>query len=385
MRIGLDGIPLLSPKTGIGKYTFELASALTRLSQGPQLVFFYGTHWSKRLKATTGTNIGGSYETLRSAVSRVVPAASKKWIRQKILEVGLIRYQPDLFHATNYVASSFDGPLVVTVHDLSHLRYPETHPAERLAWLSDGLPQTLHHARRIIADSQFTKDELISLLGVPKDSITVVHLGVGQDYKPRDNEVLALKLKEFDLRPKGYILSVGTLEPRKNILSLLQAYELLSDSLKAHWPLVVVGIRGWKDQVISKRLDSLVSTGSIRALGYVSIDKLPVVYAGAALFVYPSIYEGFGLPPLEAMASGVPVVASNRASLPEIVGNAGVLIDPEDIESLSKVLQSLLDDQKKCEQMAKMGLQQAKKFTWKGCAEKTFEVYEHVLRESRIK
>ncbi|GAF98256.1 unnamed protein product [marine sediment metagenome] len=112
----------------------------------------------------------------------------------------------EVFHATNYVASSFDGPLVVTVHDLSFLRYPETHPPERITWLAEGLPDTLRRAGRIIVDSRFIKDELISMLDVSTDSITVVYLGVGQDYKPRDNEVLAPKLREFDLRPKGYIL-----------------------------------------------------------------------------------------------------------------------------------------------------------------------------------
>ena len=384
MRIALDGIPLLTPKTGVGMYTFELASALTRLSQPPELVFFYGRHWSKRLKKTMGTNTGGSYESVRSAASRLVPTCLKKWVRKKVFQVGLIGYRLDLYHATNYVASSFDGPLVVTVHDLSFLRYPEAHPPERLTWLSEGLPDTLRRAGGIIVDSRFTKNELISLLDVGEERISVVYLGVNQHYRPKDNEVLALKLKEFDLEPKGYILSVGTLEPRKNILSLLQAYELLPDSIKVRWPLVVVGMRGWKDQVISKRLDALVSSGRIRALGYVSIDKLPVVYAGAAVFLYPSIYEGFGLPPLEAMASGVPVIVSNRASLPEIVGNSGVLIDPEDIESLVQVIESLLDDRGKREQMASMGLQQAQKFTWKECAEKTFSVYQDVLRQEGI-
>ena len=139
MRIGLDGIPLLTPKTDVGRYTFELATTLGQLSENIDLVFFYGKHWGKRLKATTGANIGGNYQTLRSALSRLVPSASKKWIRQKILEVGLIRYKPELFHATNYVAPSFECPIVTTVHDLSHLRYPETHPAERLAWLCEGL------------------------------------------------------------------------------------------------------------------------------------------------------------------------------------------------------------------------------------------------------
>lgn len=383
MRIALDGIPLLTPKTGVGKYTFELASALTQLSQPVELVFFYGTHWSNRLKATTVTNTDGSGRSnFRSAVSRLVPDASKKWVRRKVFQTGLIRYRVDLFHATNYVASSFDGPLVVTVHDLSFLRYPETHPPERIAWLSEGLPDTLSRARRVIVDSGFTGDELISLFNVSRDRITVVYLGVSQDYRPINNEVLAPKLREFDLEPKGYILSVGTLEPRKNILSLLQAYELLPDSLKARWPLVVVGIRGWKDQAISTRLEALANKGRIRALGYVSSDKLPVVYAGAALFVYPSIYEGFGLPPLEAMASGVPVIVSNRASLPEIVGNAGVLINPEDIESLAETMESLLGDKGKREKMSKMGLQRAKNFTWKTCADKTIEIYKNVIYNS---
>jgi len=384
MRIGLDGIPLLTPKTGVGRYTFELASALTRLSRPPELVFFYGRHWGKRLKTSTGTNAGESYETSGNAVSRLIPAASKQWVRKKVFQVGLIGYRPDLFHATNYVVSSSGRPLVVTVHDLSFLRYPESHPPERIAWLSEGLPDTLRWAGRIIVDSRFIKDELISLLDVRKESITVVYLGVSQDYRPLDNKVLAPKLRELDLEPKGYILSVGTLEPRKNIISLLQAYELLPDSLKARWPLVVVGMRGWKDQAISKHLDSLVSSGRIRVLGYVSIDKLPFIYAGAALFVYPSLYEGFGLPPLEAMASGVPVIASNRASLPEILGNAGVLIDSEDIESLAGVIESLLDDRGKREQMGRMGLEQAEGFTWEACAENTFRVYEDVLRQEGI-
>jgi len=185
MRIGLDGIPLLTPKTGVGRYTFELACALTRLSRPPELVFFYGTYWSKRLKATTVTNTGGSRRSLRSAVSKLVPAASKKWVRKKVFQAGLIRYRVDLFHATNYVAFPFDGTMVVTVHDLSFLRYPESHPPERFAWLSEGLPRILLHAKRIIADSRFMKDELMSFLDISRDPITVVYLGVSQDYRPR--------------------------------------------------------------------------------------------------------------------------------------------------------------------------------------------------------
>ncbi len=369
-------------KTGVGRYTFELASALAQISQSPELVFFYGTHWSKHIKTTAVINANRRYGKIRNTGSRFVSADLKRWIRQTIFKIGILAYRADLFHATNYVAPAFDGTVIVTVHDLSFLRYPEAHPPERLAWLSKGLPDTLKRAGRIIVDSQFTKNELISLLDVQSERITVVYLGASQEYRPKDNDELSLKLKEFDLEPKGYILSVGTLEPRKNILSLLQAYELLPDSLKTRWPLVVVGMQEWKEQNISRHIEALTQSGNIRALGYIPDDKLTYVYAGAAIFIYPSLYEGFGLPPLEAMASGVPVIASNRSSLPEVVGDSGVLIDPEDIDSLAQAIDSLLNDREKHDRMVEKGLKQAKKFTWKECAENTFSVYRDVLRQS---
>jgi len=375
----MDGIPLLTQKTGVGRYTFELASALEGLSEAPEIVFYYRTHWSKRLKTSAFPSNDIRHRLLKNAMLRFIPKSLKEWIGSQVLKIGDIRYQPDLFHATNYVAGPFSGPIVVTVHDLSHVRYPETHPVERLEWLSEGLQQTLHQARHIIVDSQFTRDELISLFCIPEKMITVVHLGIRQEFKPWDDQILTQELKEFDLEPKCYILSVGTLEPRKNLLTLLQAYELLPDSLKTRFPLVVVGMSGWKERAISMRLEALIRSGKIRVLGYISDDKLPFIYAGAWLFVYPSLYEGFGLPVLEAMASGVPVVISNRTSLPEVVGNAGTFIDPEDIELLAQTLESLLDDQERHQQMNRMGLQRAAQFTWKACAEKTFKVYQNVL------
>ena len=382
MRIALDGIPLLSAKTGVGKYTFELAAALKRLPGVLDVSLFYGIHWSMRLRRNYHLDNGVGNSGLQgSRIARRVPDTLKGWLRRKATRLEFAIHRPDIFHATNYVADPCDVPMVVTVHDLSFYRYPETQPPERLNWLSEGLLRTLNQAKGIITDSQFTKDELISLLGVPGNRINVVHLGVTANYRPRDKDVLAEKLREFDLAPKSYILSVGTLEPRKNISKLLRAYELLPDSLKEQWPLVIAGMRGWKDQEITKRMEKLARNGKLRPLGYVPDDKLPLIYAGATLFVYPSLYEGFGLPALEAMASGVPVIVSNRASLPEVVGEAGALIDPEDIESLAHVIESLLLDQAKREQMAMAGLQQAKRFTWEACAKKTFRIYQRVLEQ----
>ncbi|MCK4788867.1 MAG: glycosyltransferase, partial [Desulfobacteraceae bacterium] len=221
MRIALDGIPLLTCKTGIGKYTFELAKALKGLQEAPEVRLLYGVHCIRRFRRTdqpdcltTGRN------ALDINIFRRLRNAVKNWVKKQAADFEFAIFRPDLFHATNYVADSYKAPLVVTVHDLSFLRYPEAHPPERLKWLEEGLPSTLNHARRIIADSQFTKDELISLLGVPGNRINVVHLGVTANYRPRDKDMLAEKLREFDLAPKGYILSVGTLEPRKNISKL---------------------------------------------------------------------------------------------------------------------------------------------------------------------
>jgi alpha-1,3-rhamnosyl/mannosyltransferase len=383
MRIALDGTPLLTPKTGVGKYTFELAAALKRLSELPKVHLSYGIHWSARLiKRENANSQGAPYSGLPRKRFRWIPDPFKKWLKDTFIKCEFAIVKPDIFHATNYTGDSHNIPLVITIHDLSYLRYPETLPAERLLWLEKYLPRSLDAARHIIADSEFVKKEINALLGIPENRITSVRLGVGDTFKPQDNQILAKRLNKFDLKPKEYILSVGTLEPRKNLLSLLLAYERLPASIQTRWPLVIVGMQGWKNRTIANGIALLERQGIIRLLGYVSDEILPFVYAGAALFVYPSIYEGFGLPPLEAMASGVPTVVSNRASLPEVVGDAGFCVDPHDVESLSQLLTSLLGDSRKRNQMIELGLERAKQFTWQACAEKTYAVYKNVLQEN---
>ena len=385
MLIAIDGIPLLTPKSGIGKYTLELSLALKRLPQAPKVRFSYGVHWIGRLKKKdisvpdVGYNTGVEYRKR----FEWIPAGLKEWLKGALYRTEIALIRPDIFHATNYVASSFKTPTVITVCDLTFMRYPETLPPERLEWLTKHLPRSLNSAKRIVAISRFTKEEIIKLLGISEKRLTVIHLGVNDACRPRENAELKEKLKVFDIEPKKYILSVGTLEPRKNIQSLLKAYELLPGAVQSNWPLVIAGMRGWKDHTITKGIEALTRRGNVKFLGFVPEKDLPFIYAGAGLFVFPSLYEGFGLPALEAMASGVPVVVSNRASLPEVVGDAGIYIDPENIESMVHAIKSLLEDPEKCKQMAKMGLLQAKQFTWEACAQKTFSVYQEVLGKDR--
>ena len=379
MRIVLDGIPLLTQKAGIGRYTFEISEALKRLPEAPDVFFFYGVHRKNRLRGGQHDYNQKNKKNIIDGIIRRTPDRYKIWLKKKIEKLEFQFRKPDIFHATNYSAEYFDIPMVTTVHDLAFIRYPETLPADRLAWLDSKLPDTLKNARKIITVSQFTKDELITLLGVPENRIKVIYEGVTNNFKPRSSEIVAKKLKKYNLPPNGYILSVGTIEPRKNIQSLLHAYMNLPDSLKTQWPLVIVGMDGWKNREIFKKMENLAAKGELQILDYVSDEILPYIYAGASLFVYPSLYEGFGLPPLEAMACGVPVIVSNKASLPEVVGKAGIIVDPEDIGLLTKTINSILEDSKKRHEMSIEGLQRAKQFSWEVCAKRTFKVYQDVL------
>ena len=381
MRIGLDGLPLLEIKTGVGRYTYELVTALSKLSSDLEMFFYYGTSWSQHISSTGGGGVLSTWRTVPIGLRKLFPVVLKDLIKPKIFKHGYRRNKLDLYHATNYVAPDIDMPLVVTVYDLSFLRYPETHPADRLAWLNKGFPATIRNADQIITISEFSKNEIIELLGVNQRKITIAHPGVDSRFRPLNPDQLAPLLKTRSLKPGGYILSVGTLEPRKNLLTLFKAYELLPDRMKRNWPLVVVGMVGWKERAIVKEMDALIRKGNLIPLGYLSDEQLAVVYAGAKLFVYPSLYEGFGIPPLEAMACGIPVVSSNRTSLPEVVGQAGVMVEPEDIQSMAQALESVLADSLKCSKMSRLGLQQASKFTWNACAEKTVGVYQKALSQ----
>ena len=382
MRLGVDGLPLLEIKTGVGRYTYELVTALRRLSYDLELFYYLGNTWSRNLVSNEEVGVNSLRHRISTRLKKCLPVALKMRIRDVIFTRGCHRHNLDLYHATNYIAPDYDIPLAVTVYDLSFMRYPEMHPASRHAWLARGFHSTIKRARQIITISEFSKKEIVELLGVEPEKITIAYPGVDSCFKPMHIDDLGLKLKNWALKPDGYILSVGTLEPRKNLVSLFKAYDRLKNGIKEKWPLVVVGMAGWKEKKIVEEMGILIQKGNLVPLGYLSDDQLATIYAGAKLFVYPSLYEGFGMPPLEAMACGIPVISSNRASLPEVVGRAGVLVDPEDIDAVAQALETVLIDSKKSKAMSRQGPQQAAKFTWEGCARKTFTVYQKTLENS---
>jgi glycosyltransferase involved in cell wall biosynthesis len=284
-----------------------------------------------------------------------------------------------LLHVPNFILPPCANPTVVTLHDLSHLHYPQFHPRERIVYLERYLPQTLQQATRLIAVSEFVRQEIITLLGVAAERIVSVHNGVDPAFRPYSSIELAPVLSRHGLQAGSYLLAVATLEPRKNLGRLAEAYGGLPATLRQRYPLVLVGASGWLTETLERQLAPLERSGQLRRLGYVPQEELPLIYSGAHAFAYPSLYEGFGLPVLEAMSCGIPVLTTDRASLPEVAGDAALLVNPEDVDAITAGLERLLTDHEWRTEAIQRGLQQAGRFSWVRCIQETIAVYQQAL------
>jgi alpha-1,3-rhamnosyl/mannosyltransferase len=292
---------------------------------------------------------------------------------------GIIRNGCNLYHEPNFFPYRSFLPTVTTIHDLSPIRFPGTHTEQSRRVWKKLLPDAIKRSRMILADSEFIRSEIIDVLGVQPDRVRAIPLGVSAIYRELSQEELAAQLAPLKLAPKRYVLAVGTIEPRKNLISTLDAYEGLPDTLSRGYPLVVAGLKGWLTDDLQRRLARLEADDKVRVLGFVSEKALVALYGGARLLVYPSLYEGFGLPPLEAMACGTPVVVSNRASLPEVVGDAGIQLEAEDIAGIRVAMTRLIEDDQEWRRMRIAGLERVKRFTWRRCAEATLDAYHAAL------
>jgi alpha-1,3-rhamnosyl/mannosyltransferase len=301
-------------------------------------------------------------------------------VQQRCFNRGVRQNSFDVYHEPSFLPFRFDGPTVITIHDLSPLRFPETHPPARVRNIQEYLPRAAERADKIIVDSEFVKREVVEVLRVDPARIRAIHLGVSAEYQPRTPDQTAPRLATYDLRPGRYMLAVGTLEPRKNLLHGIEAHARLPEALRKRYPLVIAGAKGWLTEELEKRIGDAQRRGEVRWLGYVPAGDLPFLYSGARLLIYPSLYEGFGLPVLEAMASGVPVITSNRASLPEVAGDAGIMLEPDDSDALRDAMRGLIDDETESRRRIALGLQQAGRFSWTACARDTLAVYREVMR-----
>ena len=374
MRVIFNVDAISAPLTGIGRYALELAQGLARHEAIEELRLYSAVRWVEDpADALSSNRIFASLRTNLPFKTRALEVYST--VRNLLFRVHTRKLQGFLLHTPNYILMPFDGPSVTTVHDLSAFNFPETHPPERVRFLERHLPRTLERADRVLADSQFVADEIHVKLGVPREKLRVIALGVDPSYHPRTREALAPAMQRHGLVAGGYLLVVATQEPRKNLIRLATAYAALPARLRDRHPLVIVGARGWLSADLEKILAPLEACGSIRRLGYVSEEDLPMIYAGAHAFAFPSLYEGFGLPVLEALASGTPVLTSNVSSLPEICAGIALCVDPLDDEALRNGLERLLDDEDWRTRSAASGLAHAANFPWSRCVDETVGVY----------
>ena len=383
MKVVLSVDPIKFPLTGIGRYTYELAKGLKDLDDVDDLYFLKGYRLSKKILIDDGggvppkSSISMSYWKKKVSRNSLAIGAYRRlnsWLKSKALH-GL---EDHIFHGTNYYLPPFGGKSVVTIHDLSPYLWVETHPPERVQYMQAEIEASLKRADAIITDTEYTREEIIDFFNWTANKVYAVHLAAGPEFFPRKSEEVARELRVFGLVPGGYSLFTGTLEPRKNISMLLDAYARLPKKIRMRWPLVLVGYRGWAGSDLYMKIEKAQNEGWLRYLGFVSQHLLPLLMAGARLFVYPSKYEGFGLPVLEAMACGVPVVCSNAASLPEVSGGAAAMHDPQDIDALFDLLAAGLEDEIWRARARAAGLHQARKFSWSKCTKDTLTVYRSI-------
>lgn len=284
-----------------------------------------------------------------------------------------------IYHEPNYILKPFSGPAVITVHDLSVLHYPAFHPKARVQHITRNLPQSLHRATHVVTDSNYVRSELLAHYSLPEEKVTAIPLGVSGLFQPVGENRVDAVLCRYGITAGRYLLCVATREPRKNLDRLIDAYKALPAGIKHDFSLILVGSLGWQSAELTARMRDQSGTGTIRSLGYVPREDLPALYSGASLLAFPSIYEGFGLPVLEAMACGTPVVTSRKSSMTEIVKDAAVLIDPYDSMAIRDGLLAVLEDEDLRKHLSTEGVERAKAFTWRRCAEAHLEVFRKVL------
>jgi glycosyltransferase involved in cell wall biosynthesis len=370
MRVALDGIPLVAAKTGIGHYTDALARWLARTHPDHQYELFSPFDFAFDVRdGRTPTNLTKRYLPVRSIFR-------KWWLvgLPALLEISPV----DVFHGTNYCIPVFAPcPTVVTVHDLSLLAEAKTHEISNVERGRRRLPIMVRRATMIIAPSEWTRREITSRLGIRAERIRVIQEAAREEMRPRPLAACQSVLDKHGIR-RPYLLYVGTIEPRKNLTTLLRAYDEVLRATRHRPQLVLCGGRGWLDDEVFRLVARLRLEEMVRFTGYVEDDDLPALYSAAEVFIYPSLYEGFGLPPLEAMACGAPVVTSNSSSLPEVVGQAGLMTPPRDTAALAQALVRLLDDEVLRQRLSRAGLEQASRFSWERAANKTQALYDEV-------
>jgi len=383
MDIVINTIPLLSRLTGVGNCIYHTARALLEADPHNRYWFYYG-YFSDRLICPARPE-----ETPRDAVSDVLHSAKAFIDRHPTLRgvirdvqhayhrfaAGTLRF--DLYYEPNYIPLDLAARKVVTtVHDLSFIFHPEWHPKDRIDVFPEQFRRRIGRSDLITADSEFTRGELLELLKIDEARVRVVYPGYDQSLFQQHSADQLERFRKAHKLPERYVLFVGSIEPRKNIDRLLEAYGRLPEALKQEFPLVLAGFAGWRNESTMRRLEEM--TEYVTFLGYLDVEQLALAYGAATVFAYPSLYEGFGLPPLEALASGCPVLASDIPPLREVCGEAAYFVEPESTDSITEGLRNLLTDNDSQQTLSAKGLDRAQSFGWERTAREMLAVFEEL-------
>jgi glycosyltransferase involved in cell wall biosynthesis len=383
MRVVINGLAALKPKTGVGHHVANLAAALAAEFPGDEFALYPGERIGglvRRLNRPADPPAGPRSRGGRSPLGRVLALAKStaKAASRFHFAAYTRAFRFDLYHEPNFVPFPSRLPTVVTVHDLSVLKFPQWHPPDRVRMHERQFLRGLRQAAHVIVVSEAVRRELIADLGLPADRVTVIPNGVGPAFRPLPPEEVEPVRARLGLPPR-YLLCVGTIEPRKNVGTAMRAFADLPADVRESCPLVLVGPWGWKSDADREFFERVGRHRGVRHLGYVADADLPAVYAGAVGLVYPSYYEGFGLPPIEMLACGGAVLASTAAAVREVCGPHAAFVEPDDLAGWRDAMFRLATDPGYRDDLRRGGSTHAARFTWERAARETMAVYRRVL------
>lgn len=389
MRVVVNQLAAVGRKTGIGHYTLQLLRCLRAQAGTDEVVTFPPRYMSRvpevlaRVRSRLDPGEGG-LPTARNA--RPSPLArlrrgALRTLRQvnralwgHCFRASCRRGGYDVYHEPNFIPFASDRPTVATLHDLSVLLHPEWHPADRVAHFERHFRRGLSACTHFLAISEFGRQEVVRQLHIPPERVTRTYMGVRPGLGPMPAELVTATLRRLNLPPR-YLLCLGTIEPRKNVLLLLRAYCSLPAHLRERWPLLLVGGWGWNVNDVAEYLHGEARHKGVMHLGYLPEEHVAAVYNGARALLYPSLYEGFGMPPIEMMACGGAVLASTAGALVETVGSRADLMDPLDLDGWRRAMTRVLKDDDWWQSLRKGVAAVARPFTWENCAADTWRVY----------
>jgi alpha-1,3-rhamnosyl/mannosyltransferase len=391
MRVLVNASASLGARTGVGHYTGELVRCLQERN-GPHSIDVFPPAWLAAVR-----RIVGGFTARADAVPKPdEPGTGVSWrgrlkarLRSAFHGILANRFRAvcqrgtfDVYHEPNYIPLPSDLPTVTTVHDLSVLLHPEWHPGHRVAHFEKHFPAGMARSQCVLTDSEFSRREIIASLGLPAERVIRAYVGIRTHLAPMRRDEVASRLRILGLPPR-YLLFIGTLEPRKNLLMLLKTYCSLPCWLRDRYPLLLVGGSGWNSWDIHSFLDREARHKGVIHLGYVDDEQLPTLYSGARALVFPSFYEGFGLPPLEMMACGGAVLASTAGAVAEVAGQKAHLIEPGDEDGWRQAMMRVTTDEDWWKELRWGAIEAARPFTWERCADETIAAYEAALDGGR--